>query len=50
MTATAKKKRALPVYRCQFCEQESPARDWKSDKCPKCGRAYDPILAQEGDD
>lgn len=36
-------------YRCQFCERETPAREWKNNKCPKCGRAYDPILAQEGD-
>lgn len=38
------------VYRCQFCEEESPAKEWKDDKCPKCKRAYDPMLAQEGDD
>ena len=37
-------------YRCQFCARESPAKDWKDDKCPECGRAYDPMLAQEEDD
>ena len=40
----------VETYRCQFCEKESPVKQWKYDKCPKCGRAYDPILAQEGDD
>jgi Zn finger protein HypA/HybF involved in hydrogenase expression len=34
-------------YRCQFCEQHSPAKEWKKDCCPKCGREYDPILAQD---
>jgi rubrerythrin len=34
-------------YRCQFCGKVSPAKDWKDDKCPKCGREYDPILAQD---
>ena len=43
-------KRKVTNYRCQFCEEESPAKDWKDDKCPKCKRAYDPMLAQEGDD
>ena len=40
------------LYRCQFCEQESPATVWKrlGDHCPKCGALYDAILAQEGDD
>lgn len=38
------------MYRCQFCEEESPKSQWKDDKCPKCKRKYDPILAQEGDD
>lgn len=38
------------VYKCQFCEGESPAKDWKDDKCPKCKQSYDPMLAQEGDD
>jgi Zn finger protein HypA/HybF involved in hydrogenase expression len=39
-------------YKCQFCEEMSPAAEWKKrqDKCPKCGREYDCILAQEGDD
>lgn len=37
-------------YRCQFCERDSPARDWKDDKCPRCGRKYDCIMAQEGEE
>lgn len=45
-------KQAIPgdEYKCQFCEAESPAADWKDNACPKCGRKYDCILAQEGDD
>lgn len=31
--------------RCQFCLEASRKREWKEDKCPKCGRAYDVILA-----
>jgi hypothetical protein len=39
------------VYRCQFCEHEAPAAQWAPrDECPKCGRVYDAMLAQEGDD
>ena len=40
------------VYRCQFCEKDSPVEEWKEcrDSCPKCGEKYDAILAQEGDD
>jgi hypothetical protein len=35
-------------YRCQFCGQESPAVLWvPMDKCPKCGRLYDAMLAQD---
>jgi hypothetical protein len=41
---------AKAVYRCQFCEKESSVQEWKNDKCPKCGKTYDPMLAQEGDD
>ena len=40
----------VEIYRCQFCEKESPARSWKDNKCPHCKREYDCILAQEGDD
>lgn len=37
------------TYRCQFCGEESRASEWKrlKDKCPKCKRPYDPILAQD---
>lgn len=38
------------TVRCQFCEKDSPKKSWKEDKCPLCGRVYDAILAQEGDD
>lgn len=39
------------VYRCQFCTEESPASEWgPNDRCPKCRKKYDPILAQEEDD
>ena len=39
-------------YRCQFCGETSPVKKWKSsgEECPKCGRIYDYMLAQEGDD
>jgi Zn finger protein HypA/HybF involved in hydrogenase expression len=45
----AKKKKVI-YYKCQFCEEESPADKWDGDRCPKCGKIYDPMLAQEGDD
>lgn len=35
------------TYRCQFCGKESRASEWKKDKCPKCGREYNAILAQD---
>lgn len=38
------------TYKCQFCEKESSPAEWIDDKCPECGRKYDAILAQEGDD
>jgi Zn finger protein HypA/HybF involved in hydrogenase expression len=37
-------------YRCQFCGKESPRPKWKKDKCPKCGRKYDCILAQDSEE
>jgi rubrerythrin len=43
-------KKKEDVYTCQFCGKDSPTTDWKDDKCPKCGKAYNAILAQEGDD
>lgn len=36
--------------RCQFCEKLRPSEEWKNDTCPCCGRKYDAMLAQEGDD
>lgn len=40
------------MIRCQFCERESRRGNWRGggDICPDCGKKYDPILAQEGDD
>jgi Zn finger protein HypA/HybF involved in hydrogenase expression len=46
----AKNKAIVVEYKCQFCEEESPAKDWEDNKCPKCKRSYDPMLAQEMDD
>ena len=36
-------------YVCQFCGERSPVREWqkRKDACPKCGRVYDAILAQD---
>lgn len=50
MSESTPKKLPETIYKCQFCEEETPAKDWKDDKCPKCGCKYDPILAQEMDD
>ena len=38
-----------PGYRCQFCGETSPVKKWKrgGDECPKCGRIYDAVLAQD---
>jgi hypothetical protein len=33
-----------------FCEKETPVKDWKKDKCPKCGRAYNVLLAQDSEE
>lgn len=45
----------LSTIRCQFCEKAFPQKTWREVdadeiKCPGCGRDYDPVLAQEGDD
>lgn len=44
-------------YRCMFCGKESLAILWGPDsrgvpgnKCPKCQRDYDPILAADGEE
>ena len=38
-------------YRCQFCEKESLAILWvPQDKCPRCGRMYNAILAAESEE
>jgi len=36
-------------YRCQFCGTTSPVKKWKrkGEECPKCGRIYDAVLAQD---
>lgn len=41
---------ATPIWRCQFCGEYSPQPQWKKDQCPKCGRKYDALLAQDEDD
>jgi len=40
------------TYRCQFCLKDTPINKWKAggDTCPECGKKYDYMLAQEGDD
>ena len=39
------------TYRCQFCGEETPCDQWEKDTiCPKCGKEYDAILAQDADD
>jgi hypothetical protein len=45
-----RRKKAAATYRCQFCEKSSPRKQWKDDRCPKCGAKYDATLAQEGDE
>lgn len=46
-----KNHRKAPVveYRCQFCHEASPVRDWKAkdEHCPKCGKKFDPNLMPE---
>ena len=37
-------------WRCQFCGQITISEDWQDDKCPKCGRKYDTILAQDSEE
>lgn len=37
-------------YRCQFCGEVSPRKDWLDDACPKCKRKYDALLAQDSED
>lgn len=32
-------------WRCQFCGIQSPITEWIKDRCPKCKRKYDVILA-----
>lgn len=38
------------IYRCQFCEKNSPKGAWKDDRCPICGKKYDAMLAQDLED
>lgn len=38
------------MYRCQFCEKESPKSEWKDDKCPKCSKEYNVQLAQDSEE
>jgi Zn finger protein HypA/HybF involved in hydrogenase expression len=43
-------KKLKGMYRCQFCEKESPAKNWKDDKCPKCNKEYDVLVAQDSEE
>lgn len=38
-------------YKCQFCGDESPIKEWGRDghECPKCKKEYDAILAQDSE-
>lgn len=38
------------MYRCQFCGKESRKSEWKDDKCPKCKREYDWMIAQDSEE
>jgi DNA-directed RNA polymerase subunit RPC12/RpoP len=40
------------VYKCQFCGEESPKKEWKEEGqvCPKCGKKYDYQLAQDSEE
>ena len=38
------------IYLCQFCGKESPSKDWITDKCPKCKKKYDVLLAQDSEE
>ncbi len=48
--AKNKIKDAFETYRCQFCGESSPQKDWVEDACPLCGRKYDYILAQDSEE
>lgn len=37
-------------YVCQYCGKTSRAKDWENDRCPKCLKRYDAILAQESEE
>lgn len=42
----------LIEYQCQSCGKASAVAEWKGDGdiCPKCGRKYDAIVAQDAED
>jgi hypothetical protein len=40
----------VAVYRCQFCGEESLAKQWQKDACPRCGRLYGAMLAQDDEE
>jgi hypothetical protein len=44
------KKEIIIGYICQFCGRESPPKSWKDNKCPKCGREYSWLLAQDSEE
>jgi len=40
------------TYRCQFCGKSSIVSEWGNggDDCPKCGKTYDWMLAQDSEE
>jgi predicted RNA-binding Zn-ribbon protein involved in translation (DUF1610 family) len=47
MTDKDKPRRKKPIYVCQFCGYEGSGFKNGGFDCPKCGRTYDAILAQD---
>jgi hypothetical protein len=43
-------KKKIETYICQFCGEETPAKDWIKDKCPKCKKEYNVIMAQDSEE
>ena len=37
-------------YKCQYCGEISPGKDWINDACPKCNKKYNWILAQDSEE
>ena len=45
-----RKNRKGAIYKCQFCDYEGDGWLEKGQKCPKCGKKYDWLLAQESEE